>query len=106
MINNYTNISKILKAISDPKRLRVIDMLSCGELCATEILSSFDVGQSTISHDMKILIGARIVNDRKIGKYTYYSLNEELLTSTIETIQAIFSNKNGCICETIKRINK
>ena len=31
---NYTDTSMVLKAISDPKRLRIVDMLSCGELCA------------------------------------------------------------------------
>ena len=103
---NYTDTSKVLKAISDPKRLRIVDMLSCGELCATEIQSAFDVGQSTISHDMKILMDAEIVKDRKRGKYTCYSLNEELLTSTMGSMQEIFSSGAGCICETIKPIRK
>ncbi|WP_458861959.1 ArsR/SmtB family transcription factor [Acidaminobacterium chupaoyuni] len=103
---NYADTSKVLKAISDPKRLRIVDMLSCGELCAMEIQSAFDVGQSTISHDMKILMDAEIVKDKKRGKYTCYSLNEELLMSTMDSIQEIFSNSIGCICETINPVCK
>ena len=61
----YTDTSKILKAMSDPKRLRIVDMLSCGELCACVILESFHITQPTLSHDMKILVEAGIVNDRK-----------------------------------------
>lgn len=103
---NYTDTAKVLKAISDPKRLCIVDMLSCGELCATEIQSAFDVGQSTISHDMKILMDAEIVKDRKRGKYTCYSLNEDLLMAVMDRIQEIFSNGTGCICETVKPIQK
>lgn len=103
---NYMDTSKVLKAISDPKRLRIVDMLSCGELCATEIQSAFDVGQSTISHDMKILMDAEIVKDRKRGRYTCYSLNEKLLMSTMDSIHEIFSGGAGCICETVKPIRK
>jgi len=103
---NYADTSKVLKAISDPKRLRIVDMLSCGELCAAEIQSAFAVRQSTISHDMKILMDAEIVKFRKRGRYTCYSLNEELLMSTMDSIHDIFSGGTGCICETIKPIRK
>ena len=34
----YTETAKILKALSDPKRLRIVDMLSCGELCALSLI--------------------------------------------------------------------
>ena len=72
----YTDMAKILKAISDPKRLRIVDMLSCGELCACEILEAFHITQPTLSHDMKVLIEAKVVNDRSEGKNIYYSLNK------------------------------
>ena len=55
---------------------------------------------------MKILMDAEIVKDRKRGKYTCYSLNEELLASTMGSMQEIFSSGAGCICETIKPIRK
>ena len=51
----YESISKKLKAISDQKRLKIVDMLSCGELCACEILEKFDITQPTLSSDMKSL---------------------------------------------------
>ena len=57
----YTETAKILKALSDPKRLRIVDMLSCGELCACQILEAFHVTQPTLSHDMKLLVEAGIV---------------------------------------------
>jgi ArsR family transcriptional regulator len=94
----YLDTAKVLKAISDPKRLRIVDMLSCGELCACEILAAFHITQPTLSHDMRVLIEARIVNDRREGKNIYYSLNTEQIAAFSKTLQHIFEEKADCIC--------
>ena len=94
----YIDTAKILKAISDPKRLRIVDMLSCGELCGCEILEAFHITQPTLSHDMKVLIEAGIVNDRREGKNIYYSLNGEHLTAFENTLHEITTQKANCIC--------
>ena len=94
----YIDTAKVLKAISDPKRLRIVDMLSCGELCACKILEAFHITQPTLSHDMKVLIEAKIVNDRRDGKNIYYSLNKEPLDVFEKTIHDIMAAKSNCIC--------
>ncbi len=94
----YKETSKILKAISDAKRLRIVDMLSCGELCACKILESFDITQPTLSHDMKVLVEAGIVNDRRDGKNIYYSLNMEKLEGLLSKLNVMFYEKEDCIC--------
>ena len=94
----YIDTAKILKAISDPKRLRIVDMLSCGELCACKILEAFQITQPTLSHDMKVLIEAGIVSDRREGKNIYYSLCNERLTDFLDTMQEITTRKADCIC--------
>lgn len=94
----YIDTAKILKAISDPKRLRIVDMLSCGELCGCEILEAFHITQPTLSHDMRVLIETGIVNDRREGKNIFYSLNEERLIAFKDTLQAITTSKANCIC--------
>lgn len=94
----YVDNAKILKAISDPKRLRIVDMLSCGELCGCEILEAFHISQPTLSHDMRVLVEAGIVNDRREGKNTFYSLNVERLTTFEDTLHKITTPKVNCIC--------
>ena len=94
----YLDTAKILKAISDPKRLRIVDMLSCGELCACKILEAFHITQPTLSHDMKVLLEAGIVCDRREGKNIFYSLNRERLAAFEHTLQHILSQKANCIC--------
>ena len=98
MFSDYEKISKSLKVISDPKRLEIVDMLSCGELCACEILEKFDITQPTLSHDMKKLESADLIESRKIGKNTYYSLKTENLDKLTKILDLIFSRKENCIC--------
>ena len=94
----YVDTSKMLKAMSDPKRLRIVDMLSCGELCACEILEEFHITQPTLSHDMRVLVEAGIVRDRREGKNIYYTLDTEKLNAILETLGHIFRDKPDCIC--------
>lgn len=94
----YLTSTKILKALADPKRLRIVDMLSCGELCACKILEEFHITQPTLSHDMKVLMEAGIVRKRPEGKWIYYSLDEENLRIFYEQLGGILRDTPDCIC--------
>ena len=72
--NKYEKYAGIYRALSDPNRLMVVDMLSGGELCACKILEKIDITQPTLSHHMKTLCGCGLVKGRKQGKWTYYSI--------------------------------
>lgn len=52
---NYKEISQYLKVIADSSRLEILDLLSCGELCACDLLEHFSFSQPTLSHHMKVL---------------------------------------------------
>lgn len=62
---NYEDNAKIIKALSDANRLKIIDILSCGEMCACDILKHFEFTQPTLSHHMKVLIDCGLVKHRK-----------------------------------------
>ena len=94
----YIDTAKMLKAISEPTRLRIVDMLSCGELCACKILEAFNITQPTLSHDMRVLVEAGIVQDRREGKNIYYTLKKEALSQMHETLGRMFEDKPDCIC--------
>lgn len=94
----YIDTAKMLKAISEPKRLRIVDMLSCGELCACEILEAFNITQPTLSHDMRVLLEAGIVQDRREGKNIYYTLKKDALSQMHEILGRMFEDKPDCIC--------
>jgi len=90
----YIDTSKMLKAMSDPKRLRIVDMLSCGELCACEILEEFHITQPTLSHDMKLLIESGLIADRREGKRVIYTINADAVESLLGTLREITRDKS------------
>ena len=90
---DYKERLLLLKALSDPNRIMIVDMLSCGELCACTILEAFDLSQPTLSHHMKILCRAGLVTPRKEGKWTHYSLNSEKFSDLISFIGMISSGE-------------
>lgn len=83
---NYAEYAKIFKVLSDPKRLKILDMLSGGELCACKIQEEFNITQPTLSHDMRLLCESGLVNPRREGKWTHYSLNMEKMNELYKTI--------------------
>ena len=77
--NQYVKMATVFKALSDPKRVKIIDLLSCGEMCGCVLLKCFEITQPTLAHDMKVLTDAGIVVKRREGKRTLYSLNWDML---------------------------
>lgn len=64
-----------LKALSDPNRLVILAQLKDGERCACNILELLKISQPTLSHHMRILCEAGLVNCRRDGKWMHYRLN-------------------------------
>lgn len=98
-MEKYFDTAKIFKALGEPKRIMIIDMLSCGELCACMILKKFEMSQSTLSHHMKYLCESGLVNSIERGKWTYYSLNLGNINRTKQFFDVITTEKEDCICK-------
>lgn len=101
-MKDYSKMASIFKAISDPNRIMIVDMLSCGELCACMILENFNILQPTLSHHMKILCASGLVCGRKEGKWMHYSLVHEKFAEMTEIIAEISKDKQDCICKAQK----
>ena len=89
----------VFKALSDETRLRIVDMLSCDELCACTILESFNITQPTLSYHMKILTECGWVKSRKEGLWTRYALNTGLFDQVKVFLNQITSDKENCVCK-------
>lgn len=82
------DIARIFKAFCDENRIKIIELLKKGEMCANDILKNVSIVQSTLSHHMKILCESGIVNQRKAGKMTYYSVSNEGITLASKLLDA------------------
>lgn len=96
----------IFKALADETRIKIVEMLSCGEMCACDILECFQITQPTLSYHMKILTECGIVNSRKDGSWIRYSNNEELVDSIKEFLDEITKANDSCICNNRKEVGK
>ena len=94
----YADKALLFKAFADPTRLEIVDMISCGELCACVILERFNITQPTLSHHMKILCDSGLVKGRKEGKWTHYSLDEKAVQKFMDYLKEVTSDKENCIC--------
>ena len=99
MINGYDEGAKLIKALSDTSRLKIIDILSCGEMCACDILEHFDFTQSTLSHHMKVLIECGLVEYRKDGLWTFYSLNIVNSKKLMLFLMNLITDTEKCVCK-------
>jgi len=92
----------LLKALADETRVQIIHILSCGELCACDILSYFDLKQPTLSHHLGLLEAANLVEVRKEGRWSYYKLNSEGFTHVQAFLTTLASPSEVCLCKQIK----
>lgn len=71
----HNEVIRVFKAFCDENRLRILELLRTGEKCACDLLDDLHITQPTLSHHMKILCDAGIVEGRKEGKWVYYSID-------------------------------
>ncbi|MEA5040889.1 MAG: metalloregulator ArsR/SmtB family transcription factor [Clostridiaceae bacterium] len=102
MATGYEEASKVFRAFCDEKRLRILELLRCGEKCACALLEQLDLGQSGLSYHMKVLVESGIVESRQEGKWTHYIISEQggayagTLLKALTTTSAVEEEKGCC----------
>ena len=72
------------KALADPTRRRILELLAQGELTAGEIAAHFDMTKPSISHHLNILKGAGLISDERRGQNIIYSINLTLFQELVK----------------------
>lgn len=94
---NYADYALLFKTLSDETRLKIVSLLSNSELCACELLSSFNITQPTLSYHMKMLVDTELVTAIKDGSWVRYKLNTAKKASLIAFLQEDnHYEKEGC----------
>lgn len=93
MVDDTTavELADLFKALGDPTRIRIIHALLQSELCVHDLTQVLEMGQSAISHQLRLLRNMRIVKRRKVGKTVFYSLDddhvEQLIVLTLQHLK-------------------
>ncbi|MEU1151927.1 metalloregulator ArsR/SmtB family transcription factor [Streptomyces sp. NPDC005918] len=87
-------LAKVFKALGDPIRLRLLSMIASragGEVCVCDLTPAFDVSQPTISHHLKLLKQAGLIDSERRGTWVYY----RLLPQMTDQLAAILTRPAG-----------
>jgi len=84
---DYIKKSQVLKALSHPIRLQMVDVLLDGECCVTDIVNALGISQSTSSQHLLILKNSGIVYPEKHGTKTCYIVNSDLVKEIISILK-------------------
>ena len=88
--NQAETLAIALKAVADPVRLRLISMVAArqdGEACVCDLTDPVGLSQPTVSHHLKILVDAGILTREQRGRWAYYRLVPDALTSLAELLR-------------------
>ena len=82
-------IQSTLKALSDPIRRQILDMLKPGRLSAGEIAEAFPVSGAAVSKHLSVLKEADLIRDTREGKFIYYEINTSVLEEVLLWMKAL-----------------
>ena len=83
----------LFHALSDETRLAVLEMLRDGERCVCDLTEALDAGQSRLSFHLKVLKDAKLVTDRREGRWAYYALAPDAFAQLEEFVGELPSTK-------------
>jgi ArsR family transcriptional regulator, arsenate/arsenite/antimonite-responsive transcriptional repressor len=84
-------LAQVFKALGDPVRLRLVSMIGArdgGEVCVCDLTSAFDLTQPTISHHLRVLREAGLIDSERRGTWVYYRLVPAALERMAELLSA------------------
>ena len=89
--------AELFHALSDETRLALLERLKGGEHCVCELTDAMKAGQSRLSFHLKVLKDAGLVNDRRDGRWIYYSLNQSGLEELESFLKDMKKRSHGLI---------
>ncbi len=85
------SLAQVFKALGDPVRIRLVSLIGAhqgGEVCVCDLTTAFDLTQPTISHHLKVLRSAGIIDSERRGTWVYY----RLVPAALDRVAAILSS--------------
>ncbi len=77
-------LAELFKVLGDPTRVRILQALHCQRLCVCDIAETLHMTQSAISHQLRILRQARLVQPEREGRSIYYTLDDDHVNQVFE----------------------
>jgi len=89
------SLQESFKALSDPTRRDILNLLRAGPMNAGELLSHFSLTGASLSHHLSVLRQAGLIDDEKQGKYIIYTLNTTVLDDIMNWMMSLKGGHNS-----------
>ncbi len=86
-------LQETIKALSDPTRRKILELLKKGPMSAGELGKEFDMTGATMSHHLSILKKAGLVQDQKKGTFIYYEINTSVMEDLLSWVVSFMEDK-------------
>jgi len=90
-ITGGVDLHEVLKALADPLRLRIINLLQKGELCVCDLESVLEATQSNVSRHLSKLRSAGVVSTRKKAQWIYYQVKPEFAVENSQLLAHVYT---------------
>jgi ArsR family transcriptional regulator len=84
-------MNEVFKALADPTRRKILELLRAGELSAGELAEHCDMSKPSVSHHFTVLKNADLIAARREGQNIYYSLNTTAVEDLLVLVMNLFS---------------
>ena len=92
---DLTRTATLCHALSDQTRLAVLELLRDGERCVCDLQEALDAAQSRLSFHLRVLREAGLVTDRREGRWSYYTLNQDTLAELHDVVRALATDPSS-----------
>jgi ArsR family transcriptional regulator, arsenate/arsenite/antimonite-responsive transcriptional repressor len=92
------NVVEVLKALSDPSRYAIVNMLLRRDFCVGALAKRLALSEAAVSQHLQVLRNAGVVKGEKRGYYTHYAVDREILTALANEINALSQIVTHCDC--------
>ncbi|AEM71853.1 regulatory protein ArsR [Allomuricauda ruestringensis DSM 13258] len=88
---NLKQVEKISKALSDVNRLKILQAIQCcdDKLECSTITASLNLSQPSVSHHIKKLVDAELIEPQKEGRFYFYSLNKSVMENYLRALKKL-----------------
>lgn len=96
-LDDYLNIkmNTLFKALNDPTRRRILEMLKVADLTAGEIADAFNISKPSISHHLDLLKQANLISATREGQFIRYSLDTTVLDEALQWLLNLIDQQNN-----------
>ena len=90
------NLSELYKVFADFTRVRILSALTDGEMCVYHLAEALEMGQSAVSHQLRVLRASGLVRPRRDGRTVYYALDDEHVNEILEAgLEHVIHKRKG-----------